>query len=79
MKNWQAFKTHHKNQTHAAIARRWSLTENGLKLGSKSSGRAVVYCGACGAPVVDSAAGRARHALRGQKCAQAVSKSKGGI
>lgn len=74
MRNWKAFQTHHKNQTHLALARSKLMRKisKGMKAGDKSSGAAVVYCGACGAPVVDSAAGRGRHALRGGKCAEAM-------
>jgi len=74
MRNRQAFRTHHRNRTHAAIVegRAKRLTARGMKPGSKSSGASVAYCSACGGPLVDSVAGRARHALKGGKCALAM-------
>lgn len=74
MRNWQAFKTHHKNQTAAAHERRRAIrgTTKGMKAGDASSGAAVAYCSACRAPVVESAAARKRHALKGGKCAEAM-------
>jgi hypothetical protein len=74
VKNRKAFRTHHKNETDAAIqkSRAMRFVNRGMKPGSKSSGASVAYCCACGAPVVDSAAGRKRHALRGGKCALAM-------
>lgn len=77
MKNRQAFQTHHRNRTHAAIVegRAKRLTNRGMKPGSKPSGEAVAYCSACEGPLVDSAAGRARHALKGGDCAVAMAEA----
>lgn len=77
MRNRKAFITHHRNQTHAAIerSRAQRFTIRGMKPGSKSSGAAVTYCSACSAPVVDSTAGRARHAQKGGKCAEAMART----
>lgn len=74
MKNWQAFKTHARNQEHARQEEQRAKrgTRKGMRPGDSSSGDSVVYCGACSAPIVDSPAGRKRHALRGGKCAQAM-------
>jgi hypothetical protein len=72
MRNWQAFRTHHANQTRAAMARRWLPTSKGMKPGSKPSGDSVAYCSACQGAYVDSKPGRARHALKGGKCALAM-------
>jgi hypothetical protein len=72
MRNWQAFRTHHKNQTNLAMARRWLPTSKGMKPGSKASGDTVAYCSACQGAYVDSKPGRARHALKGGKCALAM-------
>ena len=78
MRNWQAFRTHHKNQTQIALARSRVMRKisKGMKPGDASSGASVTYCEACGAPVVDSPQGRARHAQRGFQCAQALSLKK---
>ena len=78
MKNWQAFKTHHKNQSDAAYARRRAtqFTNRGMKPGGKTSGASVAYCSACGGPHVDSPQGRKRHALKGGKCALAMGSGK---
>lgn len=78
MRNAKAFRTHHRNQTHAAIvqARATQYVNRGMKPGSKATGASVAYCAACGAPIVDSTVGRKRHALKGGKCAEAMTKPK---
>jgi hypothetical protein len=74
MRNWEAFKTHHKNQTRAALRRHRAMKpmQKGMRPGTPSSGSAVIYCDACHGPVVDSKEGRARHSFKSQECRAAM-------
>jgi len=74
MRNWEAFKTHHKNQTRGALRRHRALKpiQKGMRAGDESSGAGVIYCAACKGPVVDSKQGRARHAQKNAECRAAM-------
>lgn len=74
MRNREAAQTHNRNQMRGALRKYHAekKIKQGMKPGDASSGRSVAYCSACGAPAVDSPAGRARHAQRGAKCALAM-------
>lgn len=48
-----------------------AYTGQGSRYKDASSSRKVIYCPGCGAPVVDSAAGRKKHLARFPKCNKA--------
>jgi hypothetical protein len=74
MRNWEAFKTHHKNQSRGALRlhRAMKPMSKGMKQGDQSSGSTVFRCEACAGPVVDSKQARARHALKSKECRAAM-------
>ena len=74
MKNWGAFKTHHKNQTRGMLRLRRVLKEigKGMQRGDSASGDTVFQCAACKGPVVDSKQARARHARKNEQCRAAM-------
>lgn len=72
----EAWKTYNRNLNRLAVHRRRMLgsrtVKDGTRVKSQPCAQRVIYCVACGGPVVDDEIGRRRHSLKGAGCAAAM-------
>jgi hypothetical protein len=77
MRNKQAFETHNANQRRLALrlarARGSRKVNGGLIWVETLGASSVVYCGACGGPVVNDQVARRRHGMKNEACKAAMS------
>lgn len=71
-----AWKTYNRNLNRLAIRRARAegpkKVKDGLIYREVASAASVIYCGACGGPVVDSPVARQRHAAKSDACRMAM-------
>jgi hypothetical protein len=58
------------------LAKKKKVIPNGKTYREVATGKKVCYCPVCGAPVMDSAEGRAGHAQRSAHCAEGIAGGK---